>query len=244
MKEYLLLSLCIIISSFPFTLLLVSSTNTNSSGNEFLNKIAGFKEENSSNNTITRSSILSSNPANQAESMMAPFLNPMSIMSSTIDQIRNSTGSNEHNNNLNNNNTNVSIVRDSTTILLGMKVIPPKDFIPLYDSTPYKIINGHVIAKLPCDTRSESQLKILVGHIPNLKPVQLELVKELSSPGYMCLYYLDLFLHNSTMISSNNDGNTNMINSDYDMVLFNPTNSTIKLPHTSTVIIGVNEIVL
>jgi hypothetical protein len=180
-------------------------------------------------------SIFHPDPANQAESMMAPFLNPMSIMSSAIDQIRNSTGSGGHNN------TNSSIVRDSATVLLGMKVIPSRDFIPLYDSTPYKIMNGHLTAKLPCDLNSKSQLQILIGHIPNLKAVQLELVKELSKPGYTCLYQQNLLMDKANTLDVNNSSKNYSSVAD-NMVLFNPTNGTIKLPHTSAVIIGVDEI--
>ena len=134
-----------------------------------------------------------------------------------------------------------------------MKVIPPKDFIPLYDSTPYKIINGHVIAKLPCDTRSESQLKILVGHIPNLKPVQLELVKELSNPGDLCIYQLDLspkplkllseeVSSSSRLQTNNNTDNTSSVVLVTDLAVQNPSNNPIRLPYTTTIVIGVNEI--
>ena len=41
-----------------------------------------------------------------------------------------------------------SIVRDSVTELLQDKVIPGGDFIHLYDSTPYHILNGHVALKV------------------------------------------------------------------------------------------------
>ena len=76
-----------------------------------------------------------------------------------------------------------NVVRDSATILLEGKIIPTKDYIHLYDSTPYSILNGHIAAKLPCDANSVSPLKILIGQAPNLKPANLELVKPLSTPG-------------------------------------------------------------
>ena len=47
-----------------------------------------------------------------------------------------------------------SVVRDSSAILLDGKTIPANDFIHLYDSTPYKIMNGHIASKLPCDANS------------------------------------------------------------------------------------------
>jgi hypothetical protein len=33
------------------------------------------------------------------------------------------------------------IVRDSETILLFGQIIPPKDYIHVYDASPYKIVN-------------------------------------------------------------------------------------------------------
>ena len=39
-------------------------------------------------------------------------------------------------------------VRDSVTELLQDKIIPGGDFMHLYDSTPYHILNGHVAQKL------------------------------------------------------------------------------------------------
>ena len=44
-----------------------------------------------------------------------------------------------------------STVRDSVTELLQDKIIPGGDFIHLYDSTPYHILNGHVALKAPCE---------------------------------------------------------------------------------------------
>lgn len=85
-----------------------------------------------------------------------------------------------------------SVVRDSSTILLDGKTIPANDFIHLYDSTPYKIMNGHIASKLPCDASSVAPLKILVGQAPNVKHASMELVKELSKPGSMCIYHVDI----------------------------------------------------
>jgi hypothetical protein len=120
-----------------------------------------------------------------------------------------------------------SVVRDSSTILLDGKTIPANDFIHLYDSTPYKIMNGHIASKLPCDANSVATLKILVGQAPNVKPAETELIKELSKPGSMCIYHVD--------IPQGNNVTT-------DVAIQNPTGSPIKLPDTSTVVIGVNEI--
>jgi hypothetical protein len=88
--------------------------------------------------------------------------------------------------------TQKNVVRDSAAILLEGKTIPLNDYIHLYDSTPYSILNGHIAAKLPCDANSVSPLKVLIGQAPNLKPANLELVKPLSTPGKLCIYHVDI----------------------------------------------------
>jgi hypothetical protein len=121
-----------------------------------------------------------------------------------------------------------NVVRDSQTILLEGKTIPANDYIHLYDSTPYMITNGHIAAKLPCETNTTSPLKILIGQAPNLKPAELEFVKPLSTPGKLCIYHVDIPSKAGQVVT--------------DIAIQNPTNSEIKLPATSSVVIGVNEI--
>lgn len=151
-----------------------------------------------------------------------------------------------------------TIVRNIDTLLLAHQIIPPNDFIPLYDTSPYQILNGHVAAKLPCDTNYTPSLQILVGHLPDLKPVQLRLVKEFSTRGNICLYHVDLgsttIMSPLTTATQNNNSRatgggglqankttkTTTINT--DLVLSNPTSDMVVLPNTSTVLIGVNEI--
>jgi len=121
-----------------------------------------------------------------------------------------------------------NVVRDSQTILLEDKTIPANDYIHLYDSTPYMITNGHIAAKLPCDTTNTSPLKILIGQAPNLKPAELGFVKPLSTPGKMCIYHVDIPSKSGEVVT--------------DIAIQNPTTTEIKLPSTSSVVIGVNEI--
>src|SRR6476619_3068050 len=45
----------------------------------------------------------------------------------------------------------ITVVRDSETILLKGQTIPAGDYIHLYDASPYKIINGHLATKIPCN---------------------------------------------------------------------------------------------
>src|SRR4051812_24931395 len=56
-----------------------------------------------------------------------------------------------------------TVTRDSVTLLLDGKSLPKGDFIELYDSTPYKIVNGHFVAKVPCTTKSQSEVDLLAG---------------------------------------------------------------------------------
>jgi hypothetical protein len=122
-------------------------------------------------------------------------------------------------------------VRDSTAILLAGQTIPGGSFIHLYDSTPDAIATGHLAAKIPCDENSNSTLAILTGSAPNLAPADLQkgLVPQLSSPGDLCLYHVDL--------ASKQGGNMTT-----DIAIQNPGDEDVELPATSTVVIGVNKI--
>jgi hypothetical protein len=75
---------------------------------------------------------------------------------------------------------NSTVVRDSQTVLLEGKSLPANDYIHLYDTTPYMIMNGHVAAKVPCDANSNPEVQVLIGSAPDLNPADFELVNELS----------------------------------------------------------------
>jgi hypothetical protein len=125
-----------------------------------------------------------------------------------------------------------TVVRDSATVLLGGRTLPGNDFIHLYDTTPYIIMNGHVAAKLPCNEDSESPLNVLIGSAPNLTAAEFETIGQLSNPGEVCLYHVDL--------ESMRGGNASDIIT--DIALQNPTDEAIEFGPTATVVIGVNEI--
>jgi len=124
--------------------------------------------------------------------------------------------------------TTSTVTRDTVTVLLDHKVIPAKDFIHLYDTTPYIAMNGHVAAKLPCDANAETPLKIVMGVAPDVKPAEMELVEGLSSPGNMCIYHVDLPPEGIDAVT--------------DVAILNPTDKAIRFPRTSTVTVSVNEI--
>ena len=122
-----------------------------------------------------------------------------------------------------------STVRDSVTLLLQEKVIPAGDFIHLYDSTPYHIMDGHIALKVPCEDDSTSPIQVLVGSAPNMTAATLENVPPLSTPGEQCLYHMDLMP----------SGNVTTLT---DIALKNTAEENIEFPPTSTVVIGINEV--
>ena len=122
-----------------------------------------------------------------------------------------------------------STVRDSVTELLQDKVIPGGDFMHLYDSTPYHILNGHIALKAPCEDDSTTPIQILIGSAPNMTAAPLENIDPLSTPGEQCLYHADLIP----------GGNVTIIT---DIALKNPTEDDLEFPPTASVVIGINEI--
>lgn len=135
------------------------------------------------------------------------------------------------------------IQRDSVTLLLEGKTLPEEDYMHLYDSLPYKITNGHVALKVPCDDNSTTPIQVLIGSPPNMKASSLEIVEKIddpnmtstfddpnfSIPGEQCLYHVNLIPdENITTIT--------------DIVLNNTEDEDIEFPPTSSVVIGINEL--
>jgi hypothetical protein len=121
-----------------------------------------------------------------------------------------------------------TVTRDSQTILLEGESLPEGSFIHLYDSTPYKIENGHIAAKVPCNEENATAVDVLIGQAPDLAPAELEFVAPLSSPGDLCLYHVDI---------ASDDANTIT-----DIAIANNFTDDIDFPATSTIVLGVNEI--
>jgi hypothetical protein len=187
---------------------------------------------------------LTSNPANILES----FMSPKALLASTIDQIRNSTERNDNSNNETSVTRNQTIfVQNPGVLLLSHQIIPPKDFIPVYDAMPYEIRNAQVSAKLPCDSNSKPSLQILAGQFSELEPAKLRLITTLSQPGYMCMYYANLgSMNNKTLVTTAD--NIHRVDSTMRsgvvtyIELFNPTEDRIILPSTASIYVSVNQI--
>ena len=71
---------------------------------------------------------------------------------------------------------------------------------------------------------------MLIGQAPALIPADLALIKELSEPGTMCIYHVDL---------KSGGPPRHLIT---DIALQNPTDKGVKFGPTATVVIGVDEI--
>ncbi len=125
-----------------------------------------------------------------------------------------------------------TVVQDSV-LLTGFKTIGPKDYIHLYDTTPYMIMSGHVAAKIPCDSNAESALQILIGKAPDLKPAEMEYISELSNPGQSCLYHVDLASEHGEDVEGG------IVT---DVAVYNPTDRAIRMYSTDTVFVGINAI--
>jgi hypothetical protein len=121
-----------------------------------------------------------------------------------------------------------TVTRDSQTILLEDASLPEGSFIHLYDSTPYKIMNGHIAAKFPCNDDNATAVDVLIGVAPNLAAAELDYVAPLSTPGDLCLYHVDIASDDAITIT--------------DIAIANNSTDDIDFPATSTVVLGVNEI--
>ena len=120
-----------------------------------------------------------------------------------------------------------NVVRDSVAELLEGTSIPAGQFIHLYDSTPYMIMNGHVAVNVPCEDNSTASVQVLLGQAPNLTAAELENLPELSTPGEMCLYHVDIAPHEEVIT---------------DVAIANPGEEDLEFPPGSTAVVGVNEI--
>ncbi len=166
--------------------------------------------------------------ANDPEGLLESIGSPDNLMDSVLDKVRNTNTSDTS---LDDNGA--DLYSRGENIILSHQIIPAKDFIHLYETYPFAIAEGSVSAKLPCDSDTSTHLRLLVGQIPKLQPANLSIEKDLSRPGYMCLYNFDI-QQNSTRNSY-----TPVIT---DIVLFNTSDERTVLPNTSTFVIGVTKI--
>ena len=166
--------------------------------------------------------------ANDPEGLLESIGSPDNLMDSVLDKVRNTNTSDTS---LDDNGA--DLYSRGENIILSHQIIPAKDFIHLYETYPFAIAEGSVSAKLPCDSDTSTHLRLLVGQIPKLQPANLSIEKDLSRPGYMCLYNFDI--QQNTTRNSYSAAIT-------DIVLFNTSDERTVLPNTSTFVIGVTKI--
>ena len=116
---------------------------------------------------------------------------------------------------------------DSVTVLMEGKTIPGRNFIHLYDSTPSSISSGHVAAHLPCDGSGEATVQVVGGIAPDVAPLNMSLVDQMSTLGNICMYHVDIPQQNGTSIT--------------DIALLNPAEQSIILPAATSVVIHVSQ---
>ena len=117
---------------------------------------------------------------------------------------------------------------DSVTVLMEGKTIPGRNFIHLYDSTPSSVSSGHVAAHLPCDGGGEPTVQVVGGIAPDVAPLNMTLVDQMSTLGNICMYHVDIPQQNGTSIT--------------DIALLNPAEQSIILPAATSVVIHVSQV--
>ena len=112
--------------------------------------------------------------------------------------------------------------------------ISSKDIIPLYSSIPFKIANGNILAKLPCNS-TNSLLKIVgTSSDNNLFPIQLNLLSNFSGTGSMCMYQSIIPDDLSNRLYSHTLTN---------IYLYNPLDFPLDVPTTTSIFIGIHKLI-
>jgi hypothetical protein len=78
----------------------------------------------------------------------------------------------------------------SLAVLLGGQNLSQNQYMILYDSTPYAS-KGHIALVLPCDSVDPTSplFQVLVGRAPDVVPVHLGYLGQISAPPDVCLYH-------------------------------------------------------
>jgi hypothetical protein len=223
----------------------VGSLNTTQAENKPSDRVSPSPNDTVGAGISAKSSVPNQTPPNITATINS-VMSPKALLSSAIDQIRNSTSKGFSNNN-------EPAVRSTTVFLnpgvmqLANQNIPSKDFILIYYGDRNSITNGNIYAKLPCDNNSKTVLQILVDNKSNpLLPIN-----GLSRPGSTCMYKIDVSNNlrapldaNSRMNSTGlqallNSTKNQTINLNRTVIeLFNPTMHPVVLPSTSSVAIS------
>jgi hypothetical protein len=112
--------------------------------------------------------------------------------------------------------------------------IQSKDYVPLFSSIPFKISNGIILTKLPCDNNNKPILQIVGSSADNnFFLINLNLIANLSSAGSMCMYQslipddLSNLLYSHTLTT---------------IYLYNSLNIQLEVPTTTSIFIGIHKL--
>lgn len=137
----------------------------------------------------------------------------------------NITSNNSSNNNIEN--------MQSMTILPYPMTISSKDYIPLYSSMPLKILNGNILAKLPCNSTDPLLQIVVTSADNNVFPIQMNLVSNFSKLGSMCMYQSLIPNDLSNLLYSYAITN---------IYLYNPLDFSLEVPTTTSIFIGIHKL--
>jgi hypothetical protein len=88
-------------------------------------------------------------------------------------------------------------IPSSVTIPLEGLTLKAGQYIELTDTTPVLVTASHTTINVPCNNGNnnndpESDIAVAAGVAPDLEPVELEYIAELSDPEDNCLYHADV----------------------------------------------------
>jgi hypothetical protein len=78
-----------------------------------------------------------------------------------------------------------------TVPLEGMS-LDEAQYLLLSDTTPVRVGAAHIAINVPCDANGVSNIAVIAGVAPDLNPVELELVPELTFSLGNCLFQGDI----------------------------------------------------
>jgi hypothetical protein len=123
-------------------------------------------------------------------------------------------------------------IPSSVTIPLEGLTLKAGQFIELTDTTPVLVTAAHAVINVPCDNDKnndpESDIAVVAGVTPDLEPIELEYIAELSDPKDNCLYHAD--------IPENEDDEVT------DIVIINPGDETVKFGSGNFASVSVTEV--
>ena len=123
-------------------------------------------------------------------------------------------------------------IPSSVTIPLEGLTLKAGQYIELIDTTPVLVTAAHAVINVPCDNGNnndpESHIAVVAGLAPDLEPIELEYIAELSDPEDNCLYHAD--------IPENEDDEVT------DIAIINPGDETVKFGSGNFVSASVTEV--